>query len=69
MQFRLATPCSIKLFLFCMNSRGRGARRGAALLSSEHTCFIAPDRPVLHDAVPFHGDRHRFSVETPILLS
>jgi GntR family transcriptional regulator len=41
-------------------------KRGAHLLSSEHTYFLSSGQPVLHGAVLFHGDKYQFSVSTPI---
>ncbi len=41
-------------------------KRGAHLLSSEHTYFLSSGRPVLYGAVLFHGDKYQFSVTTSI---
>jgi DNA-binding GntR family transcriptional regulator len=43
-----------------------GVKRGAHLLSSEHTYFLSSGQPVLHGAVLFHGDKYQFSITTPI---
>lgn len=41
-------------------------KRGAHLLSSEHTYLLSSGQPVLYGAVLFHGDKYQFSVTTPI---
>ncbi len=43
-----------------------GVKRGAHLLSSEHTYFLSSGQPVLYGAVLFHGDKYQFSVTTSI---
>lgn len=48
------------------SARVLGIKRGAPLLSSEHTYFLASGDPVLHGAVLFHGDHYQFSIETAI---
>lgn len=40
--------------------------RGAPLLSSQHTYFLASGAPVLHGIVLFHGENYQFTVQTEI---
>jgi GntR family transcriptional regulator len=51
------------------HARVLGVGKGAPLLSSEHTYFLASQQPVLYGAVLFHGDRYQFTVRTPIRAS
>lgn len=49
----------------------RGARllkikKGAPLLSSEHTYYSSDGTPVLHGTVLFRGDRYDFSFQAPV---
>lgn len=41
-------------------------KKGAPLLSSEHTYFLPDDTPVLHGAVLFRGDRYDFRFQAPV---
>jgi len=40
--------------------------RGAPLLSSQHTYYLASGVPVLHGIVLFHGENYQFTVQTEI---
>lgn len=48
------------------NARVLGMKRGAPLLSSEHTYFAADETPILHGTVLFRGDRYDFSFMAPV---
>jgi GntR family transcriptional regulator len=41
-------------------------KKGAPLLSSEHTYFSPEGEPVLHGTVLFRGDRYDFSFQAPV---
>lgn len=41
-------------------------KKGAPLLSSEHTYYSSDGNPVLHGTVLFRGDRYDFSFQAPI---
>lgn len=41
-------------------------KKGAPLLSSEHTYYSPDGQPVLHGAVLFRGDRYDFSFQAPV---
>jgi DNA-binding GntR family transcriptional regulator len=41
-------------------------KKGAPLLSSEHTYFSFDGEPVLHGTVLFRGDRYDFSFQAPV---
>lgn len=43
-----------------------GIRRGAPLLSSEHTYFGADGVPILHGTILFRGDRYDFGFQAPV---
>jgi GntR family transcriptional regulator len=43
-----------------------GTRRGAPLLSSEHTYFGADGVPILHGTLLFRGDRYDFGFQAPM---
>lgn len=48
------------------HARLLGVARGAPLLASEHTYFLGSGEPILYGLVVFNGERHQFTVETPI---
>jgi len=41
-------------------------KKGAALMSSEHTYFAADESPILHGVVLFRGDLYDFSFTAPV---
>jgi GntR family transcriptional regulator len=41
-------------------------KKGAPLLSSEHTYFMPDGTPILHGLVLFRGDRYDFSFQAPV---
>jgi DNA-binding GntR family transcriptional regulator len=47
-------------------ARALGTKRGAPLLSSEHTYFDANEAAVLHGTVLFRGDRYDFGLRAPV---
>jgi GntR family transcriptional regulator len=48
------------------NARLLKMKKGAPLLSSEHTYYTPDERPVLHGTVLFRGDRYDFSFQAPV---
>ena len=47
-------------------AKSLGTRRGAPLMSSEHTYFDANQAAVLHGTVLFRGDRYDFGFRAPV---
>lgn len=69
--FTLEAPARFSLTISSVRANAEYARlldvpRGAPLLSSQHTYFLASGEPVLHGTVLFHGENYQFTVQTDI---
>lgn len=70
-EFAGAAPTHFKLTISSVRATAPytkllGLPRGAPLLSSQHTYFLASGQPVLHGTVLFHGENYQFTVQTEI---
>ncbi|MBX3453663.1 GntR family transcriptional regulator [Ferrovibrio sp.] len=69
--FAKEAPTRFSLTISSVRANAEYARlldvpRGAPLLSSQHTYFLASGEPALHGIVLFHGENYQFTVQTEI---